>query len=163
MIFTDKPNLDVNYGTHASLNSKCHDHITHWKLNLNIEYPPPYERLVWDDRKTNIESIQKSIKSANWDTLFYSKTVNKQISVFNETTMNIFYNFVPNKLVTSDDSNPTWMNHFIKNKIKWNHQIYKTYIKSDCKDKDYIEFQGTTSIVIEGISRREEEYQKPSS
>ena len=43
--------------------------------------------------------------------------------------MNIFSNFVPNKLVTFGDSNPPWMNEFIKNKIKWKHQIYKTCIK----------------------------------
>ena len=156
LIFTDQPNLVVNCSTYASLNSKYQDHITHYKLNLNIEYPPPYERLVWDHGKANIESIQKSIKSANSDTLFYNKTVKKQISVFNETTMNTFSNFVPNRLVTFDNSNPPWMNDFITNKIKWNHQIYKTYIKSGCKDKDYIEFQGTTSIVIERISRHEE-------
>ena len=43
--------------------------------------------------------------------------------------MNIFSNFVPNKQVTFGDSNPPWMNEFIKNKIKWKHQIYKTCIK----------------------------------
>ena len=63
----DQPNLVVNCGTHASLNSKCYHQITHCKLNLNIEYPPPYERLVWDYRKANAESIQKSVKSVNWE------------------------------------------------------------------------------------------------
>ena len=126
LIFTDQPNLVVNCSTNTSLNSKCHHQITHCKLNLSIEYPPPYERLVWDYRKANIKNIQKSIKSLNWDTLFHNKTVNKQVSIFNETIMNIFSNFVPNKLVTFDDSNPPWMNDFIKNKIKWKHQIYKT-------------------------------------
>ena len=126
LIFTDQPNLVVNCSTNTSLNSKCHHQITHCKLNLSIEYPPPYERLVWDYRKANIESIQKSFKSVNWENLFYNKTVNKQVSIFNETTTNIFSDFVPNKLVTFDDSNPPWMNDFIKNKIKWKHQIYKT-------------------------------------
>ena len=125
MIFTDQPNLVVNCGIHASLNSKCHHGITHYKLNLNIAYPPPYEQLVWDYRKGNIESIQKSIKSVNWDTLFYNKIVTRQVSIFNETIMNIFSNFVPNKLVTFDDSNSPWMNDFMKNKIKWKHQIFK--------------------------------------
>ena len=98
--FTDQPNLVVNCGTHASLNSKCHHQITHFKHNLNNEYSPAYERLVSDYRKTNIESIQKSVKSVNWDTLFNNQAVNKQVSIFNETIMIIFFNFVPNKLVT---------------------------------------------------------------
>ena len=38
--FTDQPNLVVNCGTHASLNSKCHHQITHFKHNLNNEYSP---------------------------------------------------------------------------------------------------------------------------
>ena len=58
------------------------------------------------------------------------KTVNKQVFLFNETIMNIFSNFVLDKLVKFDDSNPTRMNDFIKNKIKWKHQIYNTYIVS---------------------------------
>ena len=49
--------------------------------------------------------MQKSIESVNWETLFNNKTVNKQVFIFNETIMNIFPNFVPNKLVTFDDTN----------------------------------------------------------
>ena len=61
---------------------------------FNVEYPPPYEWLVWDYRKANIESIQKSIKSVNWKNLLNSKIVKKQFSIFNETIMYIFSNFV---------------------------------------------------------------------
>ena len=46
-----------------------------------------------------------------------------------ETIINIFSNFVPDKRVPFDDSDPPWMNDYIKNKIKWKHQIYKTYQK----------------------------------
>ena len=72
--------------------------------------------------------------------------------------MNIFSNFVPNKLVTFDDSNPPWMNDFIKNQIKWKHQIYQTYIQNGHKDSDYFKFQEATSMVSEVISRCKEEY-----
>ena len=30
-----------------------------------IEYPPPYEQLVWDYKKANIDSIQKTLKQTN--------------------------------------------------------------------------------------------------
>ena len=63
----------------------------------------------------------------NWKILFNNKTVNKQVSVFNETIINIVSIFVPNKRVTFDDSDPPWMNNYIKNKINWKHEIYKTY------------------------------------
>ena len=58
LIFTDQPNLVVNYGTHFSLNSKCLHQITHCKLNLNIEYSPLNERLVRDYKKAHIDTNQ---------------------------------------------------------------------------------------------------------
>ena len=49
------------------------------------------------------------------------------------------------------------MNDFAKNKIKWNHQIYKTYTKNSVKGSDYVKFQ-QARIVSEVISRRKDEY-----
>ena len=56
-------------------------------------------------------------------TLFHNKTVSKKVSSFNETTIDIFSDPVSSKIVTFDDSDPPWMNDFIKNKIKWKYQI----------------------------------------
>ena len=53
---------------------------------------------------------------------------------------NIFSNFFPNKLLTFDDSNPTWMNEFIKTEIKCQHQMYKAFIKNGHKDSDHIKY-----------------------
>ena len=73
--------------------------------------------------------------------------------------MNIFSNFVSNKLVTFHDTNPPWMNDFIINKIKLKHKIYKTYITNGHKDNDYVKFQEATNMVSKVISRCKEEYQ----
>ena len=43
-IFTDQHNLAV--GAHPSLHPNCHHHIIYCKVNLIIEYLPPYERSV---------------------------------------------------------------------------------------------------------------------
>ena len=64
----------------------------------------------------------------------------------------------PNKLVTFDDSDPPWMSDFIKNKIKWTHQIHKICRKNGHKDSDYFKLQEAKSVV-ELISRSKEEYQ----
>ena len=45
LIFTNQPNLSVNSGVHASLHPNCHHQIIHSSFNLNISYPPPYQRL----------------------------------------------------------------------------------------------------------------------
>ena len=46
LIFTDQSNLVIDSGTHSSLNPKCHHQNTYCKLNLNIKYPPPYQRFI---------------------------------------------------------------------------------------------------------------------
>ena len=48
LIFTDQLNYVIDCGTHPSLNKNCHHQITFCKLNLKVEYPPPYQQLVWD-------------------------------------------------------------------------------------------------------------------
>ena len=55
--------------------------------------------------------------------------------------MNIFSNFAPKKMVTLDDSNPLWINEFIKNKIKWKHKHIKTYIKNGYKEVTILSFK----------------------
>ena len=118
LIFTDQPNLIVDSGVHPSLHSNCHHQITYCKINLNIEYPPPYEGLVWDYNRANVDGIKNSIESVNWEVMFNNKSVHKQKSIFNEILMNIFSNFTPDKLVSFDDRDVPWMNDFVKSKIK---------------------------------------------
>ena len=45
--------LVVNSGTHLSLHPNCHHQIIHCKLNLQVEYPPPYQRHVSKFTKAN--------------------------------------------------------------------------------------------------------------
>ena len=138
LIFTDQPNLIVDSGAHPSLHSNCHHQITYCKLNLNIEYPPPHECLIWDYNRANAEDTKKSIDSVNWEVIFNNKSVHKQLSIFNETLMNMFSNLTPNKLVTFDDRDPPWMNDFVKSKIKWKIQLYKIFTKNCYKCNDYL-------------------------
>ena len=158
LIFTDQANLIVDSGVHPSLQSNCHHQITYCKLNLNIEYPPPYERLVWDYNRANVEGIKKSIESVNWEMMFNNKSVHKQVSIFNEILMNIFSNFTPNKLVTFDDRDPPWMNDFVKSKIKWKNQLYKIYTKNGYRCNDYLRFKEATVLVSQVIDKRKEDY-----
>ena len=44
-------------------------------------------------------------------------------------------------MVTLDDSNPPWINEFIKNKIKWKHKHIKTYIKNGYKEVTILSFK----------------------
>ena len=65
LIFTDQRNLIVHSDFHPSLHSNCHRQITYCKLNLNIEYTPPYGPLIWGYNRANVEGIKKPIESVN--------------------------------------------------------------------------------------------------
>ena len=50
----------------------------------------------------NTEAIQIAISVFNWDTAFQDKDINEKIKILNETSLNIFKNFVPNKISKFD-------------------------------------------------------------
>ena len=53
----------------------------------------------------------------NWERLFDQEDINAQVATFNETVLNVFCNYVPNKYMTVDDEDPVWMNEAIKSKF----------------------------------------------
>ena len=78
-------------------------------MNLKTEYTLPYQRLVWNFKKSNNDAIKRAIELVNWNFLFLHKNVHEQVVIFNQTLMNIFSNYTPSKLITVDDKDPPWM------------------------------------------------------
>ena len=70
LIFTNQPNLVTESGVYPSLLLKCHYQIVFAKLNLNVEYPPLYERLIWDYKNVNIPSINRANNIFDWGNSF---------------------------------------------------------------------------------------------
>ena len=64
--------------------------------------------------KANITSIRKAIYTVNWEFLFFKKSVHEEVSIFKNILMNIFYQFIPNKLVIIDAEGTPWMTERIK-------------------------------------------------
>ena len=106
LIFTQQPNLVTSSGVHASLHNNCHHQINFAHINLIIEYPLPYHRLIWDCSNADILNIRKSINSINWTHLFSDNHIDIQVSIFEESALNVFKNFVPYKYVVFDDKEP---------------------------------------------------------
>ena len=125
LIFTNQPNLVADSGTHPSLHPNCHHHIIHSKINLQVEYPPPYQRHVWNYAKANKDAMLSALQNVDWHRLFAEKTVHQQVNLLNDIILNIFTNFVPNKVITCDDRDPPCINDNIKNKTKWENSMYK--------------------------------------
>ena len=61
LIFTDQPSLGVEHGVHPTLHQNCHHQIAHRKLNLKTLHHPPYEHLVEDFKKADVNIITTAI------------------------------------------------------------------------------------------------------
>ena len=82
LIFINQPNIVMDSGVHLSLNEKCHHQIIYSKLNLRIEYPPPYIRKISDYNRSETDSINRSIEIFDWSYLFSGKNVHEQVELF---------------------------------------------------------------------------------
>ena len=131
LIFTSQPNLVVESGVHPSLHPKCHHQIVFAKFNLMIYYPPPYSREIWHYREANTDLIRRAISNFNWEKAFYNTNVNKKVSIFNETILNVLSNFIPHKALTCDDKDPPWFNSRIKSLLQDKNKLYKDFRRSN--------------------------------
>ena len=130
LIFTPQPNLVMNSGVHSSVHPNCHHQIRHAKFNLKLFYPPPYERVIWHYQDANNDLIQRSISQFNWERAFSNKGVKKQISIFNETILNIMTNFFPDETKIFNDREPPWINNKVTTMIQEKNKIYQLYLKN---------------------------------
>ena len=61
--------------------------------------------------------------------------------------MNIFSNFIRNKIIAFNDQGPSWFGEKIKAKIELKNRVYKEYIKN-CRTVDlYYLLQNLTSEI----------------
>ena len=67
----------VGSGTHLSLHPNCHHQIIYCKINLQIQYPSPYQRHVWNYAKANKDDMLSALKNVDWHRLFANKTVHQ--------------------------------------------------------------------------------------
>ena len=103
LVFASNSNVTCNLGVELSLFDKCHHILMFGKLNFMIPLLPAYKRQVWDYKKTNAECIRRSISSVDWNFLFQGTSVNQKVVIFNKHLMNVFHNFIPNKIIKTDD------------------------------------------------------------
>ena len=105
---------------------------------MKIEYPPPYAREVWDYGKAQTDLINRAIDQFDWINLFLDKNINEQVILFNRTILNIFHNFIPNKIILCDDRDPPWMNEKIKHLTDKKKAIFQKQKESNTVDHDIL-------------------------
>ena len=78
--------------------------------------------------------INCEIDQFDWVNLFLDKNINEQVSLFSQTILNIFHNFIPSKIILGDGRDPPWMNDRIKHLIKKKKDIFQKQKESNTVD-----------------------------
>ena len=132
LIFTSQPNLVMNSAVHSSLHSNCHHEIIHAKFNLEIFYPPPYERVVWHYHDANNDQIQRSISQFNWERAFLTRVLISKFRFLMELSiLNIMTKFILHETKIFNDQEPPWINNKVKMMIQEKNKIYQLYLKNE--------------------------------
>ena len=84
-----------------------------------------------DYKNADSKNIRKALDLVNWERLFDQNDISAKAAVFNETMLNVFRNYVPNKYITVDDKGPVWMNKTIKSKIQAKNTLFKNIFKME--------------------------------
>ena len=142
LIFANQPNYVIDS---EFIISHSHHQIVYCILNLNIKFFLPYEQQSSDYNKGDIDRNKNQV---NKKIMFYQKNVDQKGTVLSKTLINIFSNFVLNKLSTCDNRDPSQMNEFIKNDIKWKNTIYEDYIKNGRTRTSYFKLQSAISVLF---------------
>ena len=106
LFFTSQPKLVMDSSVHASLHVNCHHQIIFAKFNLQINYSPPHERVVWHYKHANTDHVRKAICGFNWERSFANKVVNEMVNIFNESISNVLNNYIPHEAIICDDQDP---------------------------------------------------------
>ena len=113
---------------------------------------------MWDYKKADSTKIRKALDMVKWERLFDKKYFNAQVIALNETILNVFRNYVPNKYITVDDRDPVWMNEIIKSKMKAKNKLYKQYIKNGRFESDFVFIESLVNEINELISNAKNLY-----
>ena len=85
-----------------------------------------------------MENIKYAISNFNWSKAFENLSVDGKVKHLNETLLNIFRNYIPNKKIKCDYRQPPWINDNIKSSLKQRSKLTKIYYKNGLRKSDHI-------------------------
>ena len=148
LIFTDQPNLVIESGVHPSLHEQCHHQIVYGKLSVSHVRLPPYKRRIWCYDKADFVAIKKSIEMFRWyEHLNNMICLDDQAELLNEILLNIYSNFIPNKVKTIRPHQAPWITDNVKNFLRKKNRAYRNFVRSgQPNDKQ----EGIQKMISEG-------------
>ena len=82
--------------------------------------------------------------------------MHKRIELFNKTLLNIFHNFIPNKIILCDDKDPPWTNDGIKKLIKRKNWLFQCQGKSG--NLEYTSLNSITQDISNAVNSSKLKY-----
>ena len=153
LIFCTNKNIISNHGADVSIFDKCHHNIIFGKIDIRVPLPPVYVREVWDYSKVNVEHIKKAISNFNWHYTFKDISIGEKVKLLNETLLNIFRNYIPNKKIKCDYRQPPWITDkiktLLKERCKLTNIFYKNGQKTTDRDKVLLKSAECTQEILE--------------
>ena len=128
LVITDRPNIILDSGTRASLDSYCHYQIVHCKINFRIHPPLPFDRKIWHFNRANSASIKRSMTNFPWrQQLNFNTDPNWQVKTFTDTLLNIMSSFIPNGIKRFVPRDPPWISQPLKAMLKRKNRFFNNY------------------------------------
>ena len=82
--------------------------------------------------------MKYAISNFNCSKAFENLSVDGKVKHLNETLLNIFRNYIPNKKIKCDYRQPPWINDNIKSSLKQRSKLTKIYYKNGLRKSDHI-------------------------
>ena len=158
LIFATSPNLIKETGIKLSIFEKCHHNLIYGVIDFKVPLPPPCLREVWYYKNANINHIQSAVSSIDWAFLFRGDNVNKKVDALNEFLKTIFDNFIPNRTIKYNYGDPPWITDVLKNKLKEQSFLNKTYYKYGKRKSDFEKLIVKTNECVEIISAAKDKF-----
>ena len=159
LIITDQPNMILDCGTRASLDSSCHHQLTHCKINFRIPPPLPFDRKIWHYSRANADAIKRSMTLFPWrEHLNINTDPNWQVKTFTEILLNIMSNFIPNETKRFVPRDPPWITKPLKSMLNRKNRLFKNYKRHGYKEDDKIRMEAFRTECKEAITSAKSSY-----
>ena len=158
LIFTTETIFFIDSGVLHLLFPRPHHQLIFPKVSFTTFFPPVYKRRIWDFSKANVNAIRQAVNCVEWDRAFNGLNIDERVKFLTKCVLNVFYNFVPNKIITVRSKDTLWMTPEIKRMVLKKEKIYRRYVKHGRSIADYQILRDITSRYKSAIKEAKYNY-----
>ena len=106
-------------------------------MSFTTFFPPAYGQRIWDFLRANVNAIRQAANCVDCDRAFNGLCTDERVKFLTECVLNVFYNFILNKVITIRSKDMFWMTPEIKGMVLEKAKIYWCYVKHGRSIADY--------------------------